>query len=231
MKLSIVVPCFNEEKTIADIIKRIQALNSKLEKEIIVVDNASTDGTREILKKLKAEGVENLKIIFHKENLGKGTSLRDGIKAAQGDIIVFHDADLEYNPKDIPRLIEPILKGKADVVYGSRLKKDNNQFLLLNRLGNQFLSLVASVLYGVNLTDIETGSKAFRAGVIKSCRLVSSSFDIEAEITGKLLRKKARILEVPIEFSGRTVGEGKKLDWRRDGLPNLLTLLRCRFCK
>ncbi|HZQ80529.1 MAG TPA: glycosyltransferase family 2 protein [Gaiellaceae bacterium] len=224
MRVSFLVPVYNEERTVATVIERVRAL--PLEKQIVVVDDGSTDQTPEILAGLAGDDL----VVVRQENRGKGAALRTAIPHADGDIVVVQDADLEYDPADVPSLIEPIVHGVADVVYGSRLigGRPQRAYLFWHRLGNRFLSLLAGVLYNTTLTDMETGYKAFRADVIRSLDLREDSFAIEPEITGHICRRKLRIYELPIAYYGRTYDEGKKITWR-DGLRAVWVLIRVRF--
>jgi len=226
MKLSIVIPVFNERTTIVEIIHRVQAVDVDLHKEIIVVDDGSTDGTREILQSLAVPG---LSVLLHERNQGKGAALRTGFARAQGDIILVQDADLEYDPKEYPRLIEPILDGRADVVYGSRFLGGPHRVLLFwHYVGNRFLTTFANMLSNLNLTDMETCYKIFRREVLEKIQLKSSRFGFEPEITMKVAKQKCRIFELPISYSGRDYAQGKKIGWK-DGLAAIFHLIRFRF--
>ena len=226
MKVSFLIPAYNEGGTIAQVIGQLQAL--PFDKQVIVVDDGSTDETPAILEALAAEH-ENI-VLLRQANQGKGAALRAGIPRIEGDIVVIQDADLEYDPADVPGLIEPIAQGVADVVYGSRLSGGRPQraYLFWHMVGNRFLSLVAGVLYNTTLTDMETGYKAFRADVLRGLELRENSFGIEPEITGRICRQRLRIYEVPIAYYGRTYAEGKKITWR-DGFKALWVLVRVRF--
>jgi glycosyltransferase involved in cell wall biosynthesis len=205
-------------------VARVRAL--PFAKQLVVVDDGSTDGTSEILESLAGDDL----VVVRQENAGKGAAVRNGIVWATGDIVVIQDADLEYDPADVPELIQPILDGVADVVYGSRLTGGRPQraYLFWHRVGNQFLSLVAGVLYNTTLSDMETGYKAFRGDVLQALRLREKGFGIEPEITGRICRARLRIYELPISYYGRTYDEGKKITWR-DGFRALWVLLRVRF--
>ena len=226
MKLSIVVPVFNERPTIAEIIRRVRGVDVGMDKEIIVVDDGSTDGTREILQAL---ALPELKVVLQERNLGKGAALRTGFAAAGGDIILVQDADLEYDPQEYPRLLEPILDGRADVVYGSRfLGGPHRVFYFWHYVGNRFLTTFSNMLSNLNLTDMETCYKVVRREVLGKIKLKSSHFGFEPEITMKLAKLGCRVYEVPISYSGRDYAEGKKIGWK-DGLAALFHLIRFRF--
>ncbi len=234
MKLSIIVPVFNEEATIAEILKKvIDEQIPSVKKEIIVVDDGSTDSTREKLAKFKSSGID---IILHEKNQGKGAAVKTGIREATGDYIIIQDADLEYDPKFIKDLLKPIMENKAEIVYGTRIKRMPNfkgeertlQFLV-HYLGNRFLSLVTSVLYGQWVTDMETGYKLFPKKALDNVRLNARGFELEPEITSKLLKKKYKLLEVPIKANPRGYDEGKKLNTFRDGTKAFWYLFKYRF--
>ena len=225
MKVSFLIPVFNEAATVAEVVSRV--LELPLDKELLVVDDGSTDGSAEILQQLAADH-EEIELI-RQENAGKGAAIRVAIPRIAGEIAVFLDADLEYDPAEAPVLIEPIRSGHADVVYGSRLSGGRPQraYLFWHRVGNRFLSLVAGVLYNTTLTDMETGYKAFRADVLRSLDLREDGFSIEPELTAKICRLHLRVYELPISYYGRTYAEGKKITWR-DGVKALWTLIRLR---
>lgn len=235
MKLSIIIPAYNEEKTISEILKRVLDVNyGDIDKEVLVVDDGSTDNTLSLAKEF-AKTHKEVKIIEHKRNKGKGSGVATGIKNATGDILIIQDADLEYNPQDIPRLIDPIIKKKFRVVYGTRLRnapvifgKDKTP-LLIHYFGNKFLSLVTSVLYGARVTDMETCYKAFDKNVLQGVRLKSRSFNFEPEVTAKILKKRIKIHEMDIKTKPRGWDEGKKLNTVRDGSIALWTLVKYRF--
>jgi len=227
MKLSVVMPAYNEEKTIAEIIGRVQAI--PLEKEIIVVDDGSTDSTREILKKI-ASSEAGLKVIFHRQNLGKGAALRRGFAQVSGDVIVVQDADLEYDPADLPRLLEPIQKGQARIVYGSRILGKNPFSYLRYWLGGLLLSKLTNILYGSKITDEPTCYKMFRREVLQEIDLKCKGFEFCPEFTAKVLRRGEKILEVPISYSPRRMEEGKKIRWK-DGLVAAYVLIKYRIVK
>jgi glycosyltransferase involved in cell wall biosynthesis len=225
MKLSILIPCFNERSTIEELLSRVAACAHQ-PKEIIVIDDCSTDGTRELLGQRKADNV--VKIIFHEKNQGKGAALRTGIAAATGEIIIIQDADLEYDPSEIPRVIEPILAGRADVVYGSRFIGGEAHRVLYfwHRMGNGLLTLMSNMFTDLNLTDIETCYKAFRAEIIKTLTIEESRFGFEPEVTAKISKlQHIRVYEVGISYSGRTYAEGKKIGWR-DGFRALYCIVK-----
>jgi len=226
MKLSVVVPVFDERPTIAEIIRRIQSVDVGLDKEIIVVDDGSADGTGEVLQGLAVPG---LKIVLHEKNLGKGAALRSGFAKAEGDIVLIQDADLEYDPREYPRLLEPILDGRADVVYGSRFLGGPHRVLYFwHYIGNRFLTTFSNMLSNLNLTDMETCYKVFRRELLGKVELKSSRFGFEPEITMKVAKLKCRVYEVPISYSGRDYSEGKKIGWK-DGLAAIFHLIRFRF--
>lgn len=220
--ISVVIPVYNEEETIGEIIDRV--LNAPFNKEIIIVDDGSIDNTRQILSKINSS---NIKVIFHKRNSGKGSAVQTGFDAATGDIIVIQDADLEYNPAEYPILLNPILSGKADVVYGSRFGGHGEHRVLYfwHYVGNRFLTLLSNMFTDLNLTDMETCYKAFTRKALHGIRIKENRFGFEPEITAKLARKKLRIYEVPISYYGRTYEEGKKINWK-DGLGALWCILK-----
>jgi len=222
--LSIVIPCYNESKTLEQIISAVSS--SPVErKEIIVVDDFSTDGTRDILKQKISPLVS--KVIYHAQNQGKGAALRSGIAAATGDFVIIQDADLEYDPLEYPLLLEPLLQGKADVVYGSRFMggKPHRVVYYWHSLGNWVLTTLSNMLTNINLTDMETCYKAFRREVIQSIKIEENRFGFEPEITEKVARKRCRIYEVGISYYGRTYSEGKKIGWR-DGFRAIYCILK-----
>jgi glycosyltransferase involved in cell wall biosynthesis len=222
-KLTVVIPVYNEKRTIRLIVERV--LTVPIEKEIIVVDDCSTDGTRDILPQLESHGI---KVLYHERNMGKGAALRTGFHQATGDFVIVQDADLEYDPQEYPKLLEPILQGQADVVYGSRFSGQNRNMMSLHRFGNQFLTLVTNLLYGTSITDMETCYKLFRTPVVKNIKIECNRFNFEPEITAKILRRKLRVVEIPISYSGRKPSEGKKITWR-DGFAALWALFKYRF--
>ena len=223
MKLSIVIPCYNERDTINEIINAVR--NAPIDsKEIIIVDDGSTDGTREILKKLNSQ---DLNIIYHSKNKGKGAALRTGFKVATGDICIVQDADLEYDPQEFPLVIKPIIDNKADVVFGSRFQNGSPHRVVYfwHSVGNGFLTLLSNIITDLNLTDMETCYKAFRREVIQSIDIKENRFGFEPEITAKVARKNLRIYEVGITYYGRTYSEGKKIGWK-DGVRAIYCILK-----
>jgi len=236
MRLSIIIPVFNEGKTVGKILKKVQDLKiANVEKEIIIVDDGSTDATQSEISNLKSQ-ISNLKIFHHKINLGKGAAVSTGIKNSKGDYIIIQDADLEYDPSQIKDLVKPIQEGKAKVVYGTRLNRlpnlkrdEKTPLFLLHYLGNRFLSLITSLLYGQWITDMETCYKLFPRKAVEGMKLSAKRFDFEPEITAKLLKKGYKILEVPITTRPRGYDEGKKLNTIKDGSIAFWTLLKYRF--
>jgi len=208
MKLSIIVPVYNEKNTILTVIEEVQKV--PVEKEIIIVDDASTDGTRGLIEGIEAD---NIKKVFHKNNLGKGAAIRSAIDLIEADIVIIQDADLEYHPDEYLHLIKPILRNRADVVFGSRFIGAHRCFLFTHYAGNKIVNLIANVLYNTNLTDFMTCYKAFRKEIIKNINITSNRFGFEAEITGEVFRRNLRVYEVPISYSGRNYDEGKKIKW------------------
>jgi len=229
MKLSVIIPVYNEEKNISKVINKVDNVNLMgITKEIIIVDDFSTDNTKKILSELKNP---NLKIFFHQENQGKGSAIRTGLKHGTGDIILIQDADSEYDPNDYEKLLKPILENETKVVYGSRIdaiKKDIKNMYKMHYLGNIFLTNFTNFLYNANITDMETGYKVFKKEVIENIDLKAKRFDFEPEITAKILKNGYKIKEVPISFVGRKFNEGKKITWM-DGLKALYYLLKYRF--
>ena len=226
-KVSIIIPVFNEKNTIRLLLEKVQNANfSGLEKEIIMVDDFSNDGTTEILRELS----KDYKVFFHEKNQGKGAAIRTAIKEATGDFVVIQDADLEYLPDDYDKLLPLLINDEADVVYGSRFKNQENSenFILKNKIANKFLTLLTNILYGAKITDMETCYKAFKRELIQSITIKSNRFDFEPEITAKIMKKKARLKEVPISYFGRGHDEGKKINWK-DGIHAILTLIKFRF--
>ena len=224
MKLSIVIPCYNEVKTVEKLVSAVKACPHP-DKEIVIVDDCSSDGTRELLKE-KIEALVDV-VIYHERNKGKGAALRTGFGAATGDIVIVQDADLEYDPNEIPKVIKPILNGNADAVYGSRFMSGEAKRVLYfwHMLGNKFLTLLSNMLTNLNLTDMETCYKAVRKDVLDKITLEENRFGIEPEITAKLARLKCRIYEVGISYHGRTYDEGKKIGWK-DGVAAIKCILK-----
>jgi len=225
--LSVIIPIYNEKATLEEIVRRVEA--APYRKEIVLVDDASSDGSRDILKGL--EGRDGVRVLYHEKNRGKGAALRTGIAQTTGDIVLIQDADLEYSPADYPRLLEPILDGRADVVYGSRFLGGPHRVLFFwHWVANTLLTLLSNVMTNLNLTDMETCYKVFRGDVIRGITIKANRFGVEPELTAKLARMKLRIYETPISYSGRDYAEGKKIGWR-DGLAALWYIFRFRFFK
>jgi glycosyltransferase involved in cell wall biosynthesis len=225
MKLSVIIPVYNEARTIQEIIHRVQATG--LVDEILAVDDGSTDGSRELLEKLNQEG--QVKVVYHDHNQGKGKAVRTGIENASGDLLLIQDADLEYDPREYPNLLRPIQEGIADVVYGSRfLGAGRRPVLFWNMVANKILTLTTNILYNNILTDMETGYKLFRRQVVQNIPLHAHGFEFEPEFTAKILKRKARIYEVPITFNPRDYSEGKKIKMK-DAFIALWTLVKYRF--
>jgi glycosyltransferase involved in cell wall biosynthesis len=224
MKLSVIIPVYNEEATIQEILQQVRAV--ELADEIIIVDDGSTDRTRELLKAEEAQ--PGTIVIYQAVNQGKGAAVRTGIDRATGDIILIQDADLEYDPRDYAALVRPIVEGRVKVVYGSRFLGPRKAMLFWHMLGNKALTLVTNILYNTILSDMETCYKVFRADVIKGIPLHSKRFELEPEITAKVLKRGHRIFEVPISYYGREYSEGKKITWR-EGPQALWTLIKYRF--
>jgi glycosyltransferase involved in cell wall biosynthesis len=231
MKLSVIIPVYNEIQTIREILARV--LQVDLQKEVIVVDDFSTDGTREFLKEWVADRANELNdqvyVLFQPKNMGKGAALRLGFKEAAGDIILIQDADLEYHPMEYFKLIEPILDGRADVVYGSRFLGSSSKGLtFLQILGNHFITFLSNQFTSLHLTDMETCYKVFKKGILDHIHLKSNRFGFEPEVTAKIAKMNCRIYEVPISYSRRTYSEGKKIHWI-DGLKAIWSILRYHF--
>jgi glycosyltransferase involved in cell wall biosynthesis len=225
MKLSVIIPVYNEVESIQIILKRVQA--QKLANEIIVVDDGSKDGTRDVLKKLDGKG--GVHVILHEQNKGKGAAVRTGMAAAKGDILLIQDADLEYDPRDYPALLQPIKEGLADAVYGSRfLGRAHRVTMFWHQVANQLLTLMTNILYNTILTDMETGYKVFRREILNGMILRANSFDFEPEFTAKILKRKFRIYEVSITFNPREYTEGKKIKLH-DAFEAVWTLIKYRF--
>lgn len=233
--LSIVIPVFNEEKTIGTVLENVKKiLLPEIDMEIIVVDDGSEDESAKIISSIASKN-KNIKLIRHKRNMGKGAAVVTGFESAKGDILLIQDADLEYDPKYIPKLIKPILSNSEEVVYGTRLRKNISLFgknrtpLPFHIVGNKFLSFATSILYGESITDMETGYKILKKNVLKGIELKSKSFDFEPELTAKILKKGIRILEIDIETKPRGYDEGKKIRPIHDGIIALWTLIKYRF--
>ncbi len=226
-KLSVIVPVFNERNTVVEIMRRMRAVALPIEREIILVDDGSSDGTRQVLEQLADSTV---RVVKHGENRGKGAAIRTGLEQVTGDLVLIQDADLEYDPEDWPKLLAPIFRGKATVVYGSRFTGERRNMLFLHWMGNRLLSLITNVLYNTTLSDMETCYKLFDRRVFDGITIRSDRFDFEPEITAKILRKGIRIYEVPISYTGREFEEGKKITWR-DGFAALYALVKFRFVR
>jgi glycosyltransferase involved in cell wall biosynthesis len=229
--VSLIVPAYDEAATLEDVVRRVVVLPFRT--EVLVIDDGSTDDTPAIAARL-ADEIDGVRLLRHESNRGKGAAVRTGIAASTGDIVLIQDADLEYDPADVPRLLEPLLAGRADAVFGTRLRgggEPQRAHLFWHYAGNRFLSLLTNVLFNTTISDMEVGYKAFRGELVRSMRLVSNSFTIEPELTAKTLRiKDIRLYEVPISYYGRTYAEGKKITWR-DGFKAIGTLLRFRVTR
>ncbi len=226
MELSVVIPAYNDKETIEEIVRRVKEANPP-DKEIIIVDDGSTDGTRDILKGVNEEAV---KVLFHEKNTGKGGAIRTGFAEAKGDIIVIQDADLEYDPQEIPALIKPIRNGVADAVYGTRLSGGRPQRVhkFWHKVCNIWITFIANILYNSTLTDVNTGHKAFKRDFIKDIEIKSNGFAIEAELTAKIIKKRARIYEIPVAYYGRNYNEGKNIKFYH-AFTIIWALFRFRF--
>ena len=222
MKLSIIIPVYNEEKTIEEVVKKVK--KHWKNREIIIVDDNSQDKSSQIIKKLTSKDV---KAFFHKKNQGKGAAIRTGVKHATADVVIIQDADMEYDPEDYHKLLAPIEKGKADVVYGSRFTGEHRNLLFWNMVGNKLLNLLCNILYNTTLSDMETGYKVFKTEILKDNLWDANSFDFEPEITARILKKKIYIYEVPISYTGRDYTQGKKITIK-DAFIAVWTLLKFR---
>ena len=227
MKLSIVIPVYNEEATLAEIVRRVQA--TPYDKELIIVDDASEDRSREILQGL-VKDYDNIRLFFHDRNQGKGAALRTGFSQVTGDVVLIQDADLEYNPTDYPELLKPIERGVADVVYGSRLigGAPHRVLFFWHYVGNKMVTTLSNMFTNLNLTDMETCYKVFKAEVLKPIKIKSDRFGVEPELTAKIARQRCRVYEVPISYDGRDYSEGKKITWK-DGIAAIYYIIRFRF--
>jgi glycosyltransferase involved in cell wall biosynthesis len=226
-KLSVIVPVFNERNTVVEVVRRMRAVELPVDREIVLVDDGSDDGTRAVLPQL---GDSTVRVVMHPNNKGKGAAVRTGLENVTGDLVMIQDADLEYDPEDWPKLLAPVLKGRAQVVYGSRFTGERRNMLFMHWVGNRFLSLVTNALYNTTLSDMETCYKLFDRRILDGINLQSDRFEFEPEVTAKVLRQKIRIYEVPISYAGREPEEGKKITWR-DGFSALWTLIKYRFVK
>jgi glycosyltransferase involved in cell wall biosynthesis len=226
-KLSVIVPVYNERNTVVEILRRMRIVDLPLDREFIVVNDGSDDGTDRVLTQL---GDSTVKILSHPENRGKGAAIRTALEHVTGDLVLIQDADLEYDPEDWPRLIAPMLKGRAKVVYGSRITGERRNMLYLHWVGNKVLSLTTNLLYNTTLSDMETCYKLFDREVLRGITVKSDRFDFEPEITAKVLRQGIRIYEVPISYAGREFDEGKKITWK-DGFAALYALVKYRVVK
>jgi glycosyltransferase involved in cell wall biosynthesis len=224
-RISIVIAVYNEKDNLLQVLEKIEKVDIGLDKEIIIVDGCSTDGTRQILERIDNP---NVKVIFEKKRRGKGAALREGFANTRGDIILIQDADLEIDPFAYPLLLKPILAGEADVVYGSRFLKGKGRADLINYLGNRFVTMAANILFGTHLTDMETCYKVFRPEVIEGMKFLCNGFDYDAELTASILKKRIKISEVAINYEPRNRKEGKKLHWTA-GLTSLWAIIRCRL--
>ena len=232
-KLSVIIPVYNEENTISKVITGVNKIKIKdIPIEIIIVDDSSVDNTKAILKRIKDKSI---KVVYHKKNLGKGAAIRTALKHSTGDVIAIQDADMEYDPNNIAKLIKPILNGSADVVYGPRFDNTklvlfgkNKTILPLHLIGNRCLTFLTNILYFNSITDMETGCKVFRNKILNNIKLKATRFDFEPEITAKILKKGYKIKEIPIDFKPRTFNEGKKITWK-DGIKAAYYLIKYRF--
>jgi glycosyltransferase involved in cell wall biosynthesis len=226
-KLSVIVPVFNERNTVVEIMRRMRAVDLPIDREFVLVDDGSSDGTQQVLNQL---GDSTVRVVKHPDNRGKGAAIRTGLEHVTGDLVLIQDADLEYDPEDWPRLLAPVFRGRATVVYGSRFTGERRNMLLLHWIGNRLLSFTTNVLYNTTLSDMETCYKLFDRRVLEGVTIRSDRFDFEPEITAKVLRQGIRIYEVPISYTGRELDEGKKITWR-DGFAALYALVKFRFVR
>jgi glycosyltransferase involved in cell wall biosynthesis len=223
--LSVIVPVFNERTTLNEIIRRMRAVDLPMDREIIIVDDGSDDGSDKVLSALEDSTV---RVLRHPGNRGKGAAIRTGLEVVRGDLVLIQDADLEYDPEDWPKLLNPVLRGRAKVVYGSRFTGERKNMLFWHWVGNRFLSLVTNLLYNTTISDMETCYKLFDRTVLDGITIRAERFEFEPEVTAKVLRRGYRVYEVPISYNGREVNEGKKITWK-DGLGALRTLVKYRF--
>lgn len=223
MRLSVIIPVYNESATIAELLHQVESV--AIDKEIIVVDDFSADGSRDVLRQVKSPLI---RVFFHDQNRGKGAAVRTGLEKARGEFVIIQDADLEYDPREYPKLLAPLLNGEADVVYGSRFMGQIRQMTLVQRVGNRFLTVLTNLLYGTSLTDMETCYKVMPTKVLQGIRLRSRAFEFEPEVTAKLLRRGYRVKEVPIDYTARAASEGKKISWTH-GFPAMWCLIKYRF--
>ena len=233
MKISIILPVYNEEKTIYKILDKLKKINLGIKKEIIIINDGSEDNSKNIIERHIKKQKKNNNIEYEfktKENAGKGSAIKEGIKLATGGIITIQDADLEYNPEDYKKLIKPIMQNKAKVVYGSRFLKEHKPMYKIYFLGNKFLSVLTKILYNSKITDMETCYKVFKAEIIKNMHIKANKFDFEPEITARILKQGIKIKEIPISYNPRSIEEGKKINWK-DGLIAIWTLIYWKFKK
>jgi glycosyltransferase involved in cell wall biosynthesis len=223
LKLSVIIPVYNEKETVRELLEKVKAVD--IDKEIIIVDDCSTDGTREILREEESKGE---KVFFHQKNMGKGAALRTGLRQVSGDYVIIQDADLEYDPQDYQRLLQPLIEGKAEVVYGSRFSGEQKDRFFVHWLGNKLLTWLTNLLYHSTLSDMETCYKVWKAEIIKNIPIKSNRFNFEAEVTAKLRKRGIRIYEVPISYLGRRYYQGKKIKWV-DGFSAVWALIKYRF--
>lgn len=226
MKLSVIIPLFNEENTIVESIKRV--LLSKLAREIIVVNDASTDNSKEKVEEFIKKSKGSIKLLNHTKNKGKGAAIKTGLEEVNGDYVIIHDADLEYDPQDWPKMAKPVKDGKAKVVYGSRFTGEHRDMFFKNWVANQFLNLLINILYDTTISDMETCYKLIPTKLMRSLNLKAKRFDFEPEVTSKILRSGIRIYEVPISYAGREYKEGKKITWK-DGIHAIFSVFKYRF--